>query len=293
MRSAERLGTKAKRNPRPSSFLADSIAVAGDGAVGIAVAVALSSEVSRVILAGPPGTTETMGRFSAPHWRKDPVEILHTAIDHVPPVNITIAALKAYDIREASVHIPSPVICLSNGMGLSAQWGPFPFPVEYAPITTGFRKTGLRSVEVSAGRVCCRTGGMAWNLFKDTLPGVEGVEDIAPHRWAKWYANSIINPIGALTGLPNNRLEGSHMGHFIEELEQELAPLMPTEESLFLGKGMLHWLLEKSPNRCSMLQDLENHRPTEIDFLTGYAVRNHPGHCPAAGYITSEIRSRT
>ncbi len=82
------------------------------------------------------------------------------------------------------------------------------------------------------------------------------------------------------------------MGHFIEELEQELAPLMPTEES-FTGKGMLHWLLENSPNRCSMLQDLENHRPTEIDFLTGYAVENMPGLCPVASYLTSEIDSRT
>lgn len=292
MPSAERPTAKAKRNPRPSSSLSDPIAVAGDGAVGIAVAVALS-EVYRVILAGPPGTTEAMGSFSVPHWRKNSVEILHTAIDLVPPVDITIVALKAYDIKQASRHISSPVVCLSNGMGLSAQWGPFPFPVEYAPLTAGFRKTGPHSVEVSPGRVYCRTGGLAWNLFEDTLPGVEEVEDIAPHRWAKWYANSIINPIGALTGLPNDRLEGSPMGHFIEELEQELAPLMPTEESLSLGKTMLRWLLENSPNRCSMLQDLENHRPTEIDFLTGYAVGNLPGRCPAASYITSEIRSRT
>lgn len=282
----------AKRNPQASSSLPDTNAVVGDGAVGIAVAVALS-EVSRVTLAGPPGTIPMIRSFSVPLWRKKSVEILHTAIDIIPPVDITIASLKAYDISKASVHISSPVICLSNGMGLSAEWGSFPFPVEYAPLTTGFRKTGPHSVEVSPGMVYCRTGGVAWNLFRDTKLGVEGVEDVSPYRWAKWYANSIINPIGALTGLPNNKLEASPMGHFIDKLEQELAPLMPTEESLSLGKEMLHWLLKNSPNRCSMLQDLENHRRTEIDFLTGYAVAKHPGRCPAASYITSEIRSRT
>ncbi len=282
----------AKRNPQASSSLSDTIAVVGDGAVGIAVAVALS-EVYCVILAGPPGTTPAVRRFSAHQWRSNFVEILHTAIDLIPPADVTIVALKAYDIKHASRHISSPVVCLSNGMGLSSEWGPFDFPLEYAPVTAGFRKTGPLSVEVSPGRVYCSVGGLAWNLFNDVLPGVEGVGDVSTIRWAKWYANSIINPIGALTGLPNDRLEASPMGHFIEELEQELAPLMPTEESLFLGKTMLRWLLENSRNRCSMLQDLENHRPTEIDFLTGYAVAKQPGRCPAASYITSEIRSRT
>ncbi len=272
----------------------DTVIVAGDGAVGIAAAVALSSS-RRVLLAGPPGTRTGMKRFSVEG--EGEAELLHTGIDAVEGREDVVTALKAYSIRKAAPSISrflrGRVICLSNGMGLQEEWGDIAPMVEYAVLTAGFRKTSETSVSMTPGELYCSAGGIAQALFGTTFISTVPVKDMETMRWAKWYANSIINPLGALSGEPNNRITSSPMAGYIDPLKRELSRVMPSEEALEKGEEMLTWLLRHSSNRCSMLQDLDNGNETEIEFLTGYAVKQLRGRCPAALKIVEMVRSRT
>ncbi|MCK5131108.1 MAG: ketopantoate reductase family protein [Candidatus Sabulitectum sp.] len=268
--------------------------VVGDGAVGIAVAVALSGSDGEVILAGPRGTPEKKRVFSTEGHLRLSAEILHTAIDRISAGESVIVALKAYSIRDAVPDIKEisngKVICLSNGMGLDEEWGDLAGRVEYSVLSMGFRKTDPITVLTTDGVVYCEPGSAAAGIFASSRMSVEEVGDISELRWAKWYANSIINPIGALTGLENNRIVEAGLRPLIDKLSREIAVLMPSRRALAEGRRILEWLLEHSSNRCSMLQDIEKGLPTEIDFLTGLRETGSRIECPVTSQLVSEIK---
>lgn len=269
------------------------VTVVGDGAVGTAAAVALSRKYS-VVLAGPPGTRPGMFQCRCSGFFSGSVDLLRVPLGADIEPSTVVCALKAFDIRMAVPFIRrismGASVCLSNGMGLSSQWGELAGDVEYSILTMGFLRTAPGAVEVTNGIMTCAEGSRAAVLFGETAFPVSEVWNIQDARWAKWYANSVINPIGALTGLPNNRLAGSELGWMIEPLEGELALLMPSSESLAEGRKMLRWLLENSTNRCSMLQDIEAGGKTEIDYLTGLCLKNGESRSPIAGELVHRVR---
>jgi 2-dehydropantoate 2-reductase len=272
------------------------VVVVGDGAVGTAVAVALSCSGRSVVLAGPEGTPETGVVFSTHGYTDESAELVYTAVDRVRTDSIVVAALKAFAIREAVPDIEKTgcreVICLSNGMGLEEEWGVLSERVEYAVLTMGFRKSTKVSVATTEGTVYCRKGGTAADMFSLSGIPVEEVENMNTVRWAKWYANSIINPIGALSGLANNRILKAGLQPLVTALSREVSMLMPEEGAIDQGQRLLEWLLENSENKCSMLQDIERGRKTEMSFLTGLCTKKLQSTCPTASVLVSLIRSR-
>ncbi|MCD4708738.1 MAG: hypothetical protein K8S62_13475 [Candidatus Sabulitectum sp.] len=270
--------------------------VVGDGAVGTAVAVALSGPRGKVVLAGPRGTPEKNRVFVTEGYLSKSAEVFHTSIDRIPPGEFVIVALKAFSIRDAVPHIRKicngKLICLSNGMGLGEEWGELAEEVEYVVLSMGFRKTGPTTALTTDGIVYCETCGRAAGIFTASGIPVEEVTDINELRWAKWYANSIINPIGALTGIENNRLIRAGLYPLIEKLSSEISAIMPSRRALAEGQRILEWLLEHSSNKCSMLQDIERGLPTEIDFLTGLCTKRLKDKCPTASILVSLVEAR-
>lgn len=273
-----------------------STIVVGDGAVGTAVAVALSSKSVTVTLAGPPGTAEQMRLFSVEGVLSKSAEILHTSVDRISSRAPVIVALKAFSIKQAQPHIErlsqGKIVCLSNGMGLDKEWGDLVDTVEYAVFSMGFRKIKPATVLTTDGVVFCGTGSKAAGIFEPSLIPVKEVADMIGLRWAKWFANSIINPVGALSGLENNRLIQAGFRPLIDRLSIEISECMPSMKTIRQGKKLLDWLLEHSANKCSMLQDIENGYPTEIDYLTGLCVARSGKNCPEASRLVSAIKSR-
>ncbi len=275
----------------------NSIIVLGDGAVGTAIAVTLSAMNKDVILAGPRGTPERRRLCSTVGYLSQSAEITHTAIDRITHRGKVVVALKAFSIKNAVSYMKNfcvgTPICLSNGMGLNEEWGESISEIEYAVLSIGFRKTGPFTVSTSDGLLYCSKGGEAAELFASSLISPCEVLDIDTFRWAKWYANSIINPIAALSGLANNRLKGAGLRPLIDTLSLEVSQLLPTDDALTEGNRILEWLLENSPNRCSMLQDREKGQKTEIEFLTGLCREKLPDRCPTANTLISLIEAST
>ncbi len=118
----------------------------------------------------------------------------------------------------------------------------------------------------------------AVEFFKAGELDVRIVENLESLQWGKLVVNSALNPLGALLRETNEVFAEREPARevFLSVIRESAGvasamgiPLPyddPAEHALGVVRGT-------AGNRCSMLQDLENHRPTEIDAINGAIVR--------------------
>jgi 2-dehydropantoate 2-reductase len=101
--------------------------------------------------------------------------------------------------------------------------------------------------------------------------------DLRPLVWSKLAINCAINPLAALTGLPNGALlRSERLRALMACAAGEVAAVAQangirlTEDPRTLVEAVAEATAE---NRASMLQDLDRGVPTEIDFLNGAVSR--------------------
>jgi 2-dehydropantoate 2-reductase len=104
--------------------------------------------------------------------------------------------------------------------------------------------------------------------------------DLRPAQWSKLIFNATVNAVAALTGLPHDRhfAEREHLG----DLGYLVFDLVEEGKRVAEAAGVeLHedpWAMNVlatqrgSRHYPSMLEDVEAHRPTEIDHITGALV---------------------
>jgi 2-dehydropantoate 2-reductase len=109
----------------------------------------------------------------------------------------------------------------------------------------------------------------------------EAFDDLRPAQWSKLIFNATVNTVAALTGLPHDPHfaalgDGADLGYLVRDLMDEgkavaAAAGIPLREDpwemnvLATQRGSAHY--------PSMLEDVEAHRPTEVDLITGALVR--------------------
>lgn len=115
---------------------------------------------------------------------------------------------------------------------------------------------------------------------------VEAMPDLRPAQWSKLIFNATVNSVAALTGLPHDphfaaEEEATDLGHLVHDLVDEGKAVAraagielhddPWEMNvLATRRGAAHY--------PSMLEDVEAHRRTEIDLITGALVREAGRH---------------
>ncbi|MGZ8688182.1 MAG: ketopantoate reductase family protein [Gaiellaceae bacterium] len=115
---------------------------------------------------------------------------------------------------------------------------------------------------------------------------VEALPDLRPAQWSKLIFNATVNSVAALTGLPHDphfaaEDAPSDLGHLVHDLVDEGKAVAraagielhddPWEMNvLATQRGAAHY--------PSMLEDVEAHRKTEIDLITGALVREAGKH---------------
>jgi 2-dehydropantoate 2-reductase len=109
----------------------------------------------------------------------------------------------------------------------------------------------------------------------------EALPDLLPAQWSKLIFNATVNGVSALTGLPHDahfaaERADSDLGHLVHELVHEgkrVAAAAGVElhddpwemNVLATERGSAHY--------PSMLEDVEGHRPTEVELINGALVR--------------------
>lgn len=266
--------------------------------MGRGLAVALS-RVAAVVLVGPPGSGQGVVPVRSTGTIRGEALVEHREPDSAPCCGLCFVAVKAYTISAIASAVlarAGAVVCLSNGMGLEEAWGEGARRVEPCVVLGGFTSgPGWNVATHPGGFVASRRGAAAGILGSAGLDIIE-TDDMETWRWAKWLLNSSLNPVAALAGAANDRIRPSGLEPLLRRIQSELCAVVPDgarQAARAEASRMTDFLLSESGNRCSMLQDLERGRPTEIEFLTGLAGRRLPGACPLAEAVTALVRARS
>ena len=115
-------------------------------------------------------------------------------------------------------------------------------------------------------------------LFQAAGMACELTEDADALLWAKLLVNAAINPLGALLRVPNGALAESAdaralMAQVLAEAQavaRALGVALPEGAALERVLGVCQ---RTAANRCSMLQDVQRGRVTEIDAINGAIAR--------------------
>ncbi|MDQ0155906.1 2-dehydropantoate 2-reductase [Robertmurraya andreesenii] len=90
----------------------------------------------------------------------------------------------------------------------------------------------------------------------------------------KLVVNAIINPLTALLKVQNGALiENPHFFQTFRELFVEIKGILRLEKEELYYQNVVEVCRNTSQNRSSMLKDVEEGRPTEIDAILGYLIK--------------------
>jgi 2-dehydropantoate 2-reductase len=114
----------------------------------------------------------------------------------------------------------------------------------------------------------------------------EALPDLRPAQWSKLVFNASVNPTAALTGLPHDphfaeEAQPGDLGHLVHGLVDE-GKAVATAAGIELHDDPweMNVLATKrgSAHYPSMLEDVDAHRETEIELITGSLVREAERH---------------
>lgn len=286
------------------------IGILGAGAVGCALASQLIKLKLPLALIGRQGPLALNFQIEGPQGRQD------FRTDASFEFDLIFVTVKAYQIKGLwqshqsllAQDTVQAIIVLCNGLVDQACREEFPseLPLRLGLTTIAVKPLGEKhafqfmnpdtsTVQWGAAQEASdaekRLLALAGNL------GFEWKSDIDHPRRRKWLFNTALNPICALYGLERNDHAKRH--------KQEVEALF--SEAYLLGKRLwgpwqqseqdliqLFWQLieQTGSNRNSMAVDLQQKRPTEIEFLAGI-YRQDPSHdYPRLSQITAAIRQR-
>lgn len=221
---------------------------------------------------------------------------------------------KAYDVREAVASVAhlvsyeSVVLLLVNGMGLAEQVGEdWPHLDIYCGTTTEGAYCIAPQHIVHAGRGETRIGRQGqqdpppwfahWARAFDPCTWDVNIETAL---WSKLAVNCIINPLTAVHDCPNGELaENKELATQVARLCDEVARISRAagfaEVAATLPQTVAGVIAGTAGNRSSMLQDAQNGRRTEIDYITGHLLHvadQHGINAPCNRALLEKLKNR-
>jgi 2-dehydropantoate 2-reductase len=229
------------------------------------------------------GAGDVVGR---PHATADTAEL--------PPCDFGIVATKAMHTESA---IAATAHAFADGAVATVQNG-----LGNEETIAGHVERVIRGTTFPAGRIL-EPGHVQWDVKGDTTLGpfddrvaladverladacsraglpTHAVADARGPQWRKVIFNASTNPIGALTGLTHGRVcERSDLRRLVSGLVDE-GKAVAAAQGIVLDADPEELIDHAAKpevaydHRASMLQDVEAHRQTEIDYLNGGIVR--------------------
>jgi 2-dehydropantoate 2-reductase len=161
-----------------------------------------------------------------------------------------------------------------------------------ARIITGFRRTASNAVDVTVHADAIHLGSLFAENAEALKPLCEAIatggipcelsNDIQADLWAKVLYNCLLNPLGALVGVPYGDLgERKETRNMMQAVAREIFRVLDRtghhthwcDADAYLESFYRDLLPATAQHESSMLQDLRAGRPTEIDALCGAVTR--------------------
>ncbi len=275
------------------------VAVVGPGAIGLVYAVRLAGADGgpRVTLIDHrPDRAARLGDrplvLHGPGGRVEASVDVRTAPEEPP--DLVLLATKAYDAAEAAGAAVewapgAPILTLQNGLGVAEEVRAAA-PGAAVLVGVTYQAANVRA-EGEVNHVASRPTHLGYEgrppdevarrvadcLSRAGLPA-RAEEDMRPIVWGKLLVNAGINPVAALAGVANGevarrpslRALASAVAHEGQAVAHAEGVALPYPDAV---EATLDASRASAENRCSMLQDIEAGRRTEIDYLNSALVR--------------------
>ncbi|MFX0122841.1 MAG: ketopantoate reductase family protein [Candidatus Hodarchaeota archaeon] len=277
-----------------------NIAVFGAGSIGSLFAGRIAYSGFEVAVVGRnPHVTEINKKGL--RIIEDQVEILSyfPAATEFPPDIVNPDAIfvttKAYDNRAVADSLTGkisnemPIFLLQNGMGNEEVFcKTFPQNPIFRAITTEAAELIHPGIvkhvafgKTSFGIITGEENGFSprfQRIMRDSGFSTKKTKNIQLKMWQKLLTNATICPLGALLHVPNGQILQKSSIHQIFDgiLEEGLAIATRNlpDEDFSQTRDFILGVIEKTKNnKCSMLQDIERGRKTEIDYMNGFIVQ--------------------
>jgi 2-dehydropantoate 2-reductase len=282
----------------------ERVCVIGAGSIGSLFAGHLAQLVEVSVLTRREDHAEALNRDGLRVTGRSDLHAHVTASadpDAIEPFDLGIVATKANGLESAATALegrfPDALVMTTlNGLGAEAvvrEHGEWPIvsavtfmsgtkhsdtEVEYVLDTATwmgpYEDTPFERVE-EVGELVRRSG-----LEAEVFP------DLRPAQWSKLIFNATVNSVAALTGLRHDHHfadedQPSDLGHLVHDLVDEgksVAAAAGVELYEDPWEMNVHATRRGSAHYPSMLEDVEAHRATEIDLITGSLVREAERH---------------
>jgi len=295
IRTTRYKGERVTESPRTFQH----VAVIGPGAVGLCLAVRLAQQ--------PDGPAITLIDRDADRARRlsgRAIQLLSDTGDlqaRLPvvlapktPPDLVFLATKAHQAQAAARTArawmgAAPLVTLQNGLGVPADVAAvLPDTCIVVGVTYQAANVVAEGVVHHAANIMTHLGyeGSAPDATVDAVAAVlrgAGVpsrveRDMTSVIWQKLLVNAAINPVAALAGVRNGEVADRPALAALAARLAEEAEVVALAAGVTLPAGRaaevaLATARATAQNRCSMLQDLEAGRTTEVDYLNGAIVR--------------------
>nr|WP_321465649.1 ketopantoate reductase family protein [uncultured Desulfobulbus sp.] len=306
------------------------ILIYGAGALGQAIGCMLAADGHRVGLVLRPRFVETIaadglevrGIFGDYRVTGDQLELFTSLKGRSGSgYDMIIITTKTYDTDRAISDIVGlyqcycPVVSLQNGCGnlekLEERLGRERSLA--GRVITGFEidRPGRVKITVSADKVhiggCVRGSvptaarRLAEALDSAGLPSI-AVDDVYQSLYAKLLYNCALNPLGAILGVHYGALgESGDTRNIMDQVIEETFAVIdamggntPWANAAAYRRIFYSTLIPATfDHRASMLQDLENNKPTEVEAMVGYVAsqgRKYGVPTPASDFLAALVR---
>lgn len=214
-------------------------------------------------------------------------------INHLTHSELVIVCLKAWQVSGALLpllhHIPEtcPILLLHNGMGTLDELGSLNHPFLSGVTTHAAWQENNQVFHVASGithigavNSLAESYCFIADILHDALPDVAWHNQIQAICWQKLAANCIINPLTVVHHCKNGDLinHSAQIELMIDEVIQVMVMEGRHTDRIQLVNYIYSIIHNTANNYSSMLQDIQNKRRTEIDYITGYLIKQARSH---------------
>ncbi|KJY82265.1 2-dehydropantoate 2-reductase [Vibrio galatheae] len=271
-----------------------NIAIVGPGAIGSLWAIKLKTAGHNVSL----WSTSSEKILALQLGDQPAQQFSNRNLSEIKHADLILVTVKAWQVEQAlspliaHIHHDTILVLMHNGMGTAESLQSLlpKNPLVLATTTHGAFKPSKQSV-VHTGKGQTQLGGynqsgsqcsFLESVFNHALPDTHWNPKIDHALWIKLAINCAINPLTAINQITNGQLTSQPYPAVISQVLDEVYLILRAEQIAIsrdeLGQTVDHVIAATAKNHSSMQQDIFHHRPSEIDFITGYLLQCAKSH---------------